>query len=119
MRTEHYRTGHGTEPVREVLDGLAGKEHAVVASKLLTLEREGTRALTYRPLPKWLERIKGTDLEVYELRPGQMRIIFYVDRRMGCFVLLHAFRKQQRRQPNDIEQGLGNLLDYLGRQGRL
>ena len=113
-----YFERSGRVPARGFLDALLGKEARTVDVKLALLEREGENILWVQGLPNWLRRITGTQHEVFEVRPGQIRIIVYVDRQKHCFVLLHAFRKQKNVQPRDIETGLSYLEEYLAKEGR-
>jgi hypothetical protein len=67
------------------------------------------------PRSKREERVIG----FYELKSKskKWRIAVYHDKQTGCFVLLYGFRKNQRKQPKDIERAYSILCEYQSRRG--
>lgn len=56
---------------------------------------------------------KKLDGDIWELRPGNNRIIYFYNSVKG-FVLLHQFRKKtQKTPPREIERTKREIADYL------
>ncbi len=67
---------------------------------------------------KYPNTIKHLRKEIYELRPGDNRVLFFF-----CdgekYILLHAFRKTTNQTPpQEIEKAIKEMKDYLKRGDR-
>ncbi len=74
------------------------------------LRQQGTR------LPeKITKHLQG---EVWELRPGDNRVLYFYFER-DTFVLLHMFRKKTQKTPKaEIEKAQREIADYKERKGK-
>lgn len=112
-----YEEKDGTSPVLEFLENLRAKasknkdcriqyKQAVLAIQLL--QDNGT----------WLssEVTKHIDENIWELRPGNNRIFYFLVGK-DSFVLLHVFRKKTQKTPTrEIERAKRERDDYLARR---
>ena len=61
--------------------------------------------------------VKHLDEDIYELRPGDNRVIFFYHKG-DAYILLHHFRKKTKRTPpREIEQAKRERDDYIQRKG--
>lgn len=61
--------------------------------------------------------IKHIDEDIWELRPGNNRILYFYCDSEG-FVLLHSFRKKTQKTPQrEIDKAKSERNDYLSRKG--
>lgn len=73
------------------------------------LKQQGTR------LPENIT--KHLDGEVWELRPGNNRVLYFYCER-NTYVLLHMFRKKTQKTPrSEIEKAEREIADYKRRKG--
>lgn len=117
FNVDFYETSDGFSEVREFLDSLRYK---AAASKDARIQ--------YKQIVRYIEllQINGTNLsievvkhledELWELRPGNNRILFfYFDH--GTYVLLHHFRKKtQKTSKAEIEKAKKEINDYKNRK---
>lgn len=98
----HYKTESGHDLVKDYFGYVAKKygekDLACIKSALKLLENHGFEATKYKS-----QVIKSIDGEIYELRPGKNRILFFYYDKKGNFVLLHGFRKKTNKTP-DLEK---------------
>jgi phage-related protein len=87
-----YEDHRGKSPVLEFINNLNHKEKAKVNNVLRLLEEFGTDL----GMPH-ARRIEG---RLWELRPGEDRL-FYLLYNDHQFVILHGFRKQSRKTPEN------------------
>ena len=74
------------------------------------LERVGTRS--------GQPHVKHIRDDIWEIRPGDNRILFFVWKR-NFFVLLHSFRKTSTKTPTcEIEKAERELNDWISRHGK-
>jgi phage-related protein len=63
--------------------------------------------------------MKRIEDNIYELRPGDYRILCYLDNDPQCFVLLNGFLKQSRRTPEAEKSRARRLAQaYVEQKGR-
>ena len=114
---DFYQTLSGHSDVFEFLEDLRTKAHSSKDSRIQykqvtryiqLLEDNGTN------LP--IEVVKYLGEDIWELRPGFNRILFfYYDN--GTYVLLHHFRKQTQKTPRrEIDQAISEMNDYMSRK---
>lgn len=114
---DFYQTSNGHSEVYEFLEDLRTKAHSSkdariqykqVARYIQLLEDNGTN------LPTDVVKYLGDD--IWELRPGFNRILFfYYDN--GTYILLHHFRKQTQKTPRrEIDQAISEMNDYILRK---
>lgn len=57
--------------------------------------------------------VKRLDENLYELRPGNKRIIYFFYNENGCYVLLHGFIKKTQKTPDEeIEKAKKEMKEY-------
>ena len=114
-----YTEKDGNSPVLEFLENLRSKsdknkdcriqyKQAVLAIQLL--QDNGT----------WLssEITKHIDENIWELRPGNNRIFYFLADK-DSFILLHVFRKKTQKTPiREIERAKRERDDYMVRSGK-
>ncbi len=115
---EFYRTLTGYCNIEEFLDNLllraptnkdARIQHKQVAQYIQFLEDYGTRL--GENVTKHLED------DIWELRPGNNRVLFFYFQD-DTFVLLHHFRKKTRKTPKrEIEKAKAERNDWILRKG--
>lgn len=113
-----YEDAQGNCPLGELieyLDSRAGrsKDSRIQLKQIMfhldLLERVGTRCPA--------EYVKHIQDDVWELRPGNNRILFF-GWKGNKFVLLHSFRKTTNQTPrSEIEQAQRELTDWTNRFG--
>jgi phage-related protein len=101
-----YRTGSGTEPVREWLKGLARQDRKIIGEDIKTAQFGWPLGMPLvRKLEPGLWEVRST------LSAGIARAIFTVDGQ--TMVLLHGFVKKQQKTPRGelrtARQRLANL----------
>lgn len=114
---EFYETADGFSEIRDFLDSLRGK---AVTSKDARIQ--------FKQIVRYIELLRdnGTNLpveivkhledELWELRPGNNRVLFfYFDQ--GTYVLLHHFRKKTQKTPkSEIVKAKKEISDYKKRK---
>lgn len=117
-KIDFYRKENGTCDIEEFLNDLQKRaannkdariQHKQVAQHIQFLADHGTRV--GEPVTKYL----GED--IWELRPGNNRILFFffID---NTFVLLHHFRKKTQKTPiREIERAKAERDDWISRKG--
>ena len=115
---EFYRTEDGSSDIEEFLDDLQKRaatnkdariQHKQVAQYIQFLEDYGTRL--GENVTKHLEE------DIWELRPGNNRVLFFFFEN-DTFVLLHHFRKKTRKAPRrEIEKAKSERDDWKARKG--
>ena len=56
--------------------------------------------------------------DIWELRPGKNRILFFYHKDKNTFVLLHIFTKKTQKTPkHEIEKSISEMNDYLKQYG--
>lgn len=115
FKVEHYKTGSGRDPVKDYIDNVSRKygtkDVAAIHIAITLLEKHGFDANRYKK-----QLIKKLDKDIYELRPGDNRILFFFfDGEM--FVLLHGFRKKTQKTPkHEIETAKDQMDEYIRRK---
>lgn len=114
---KYYTRPNGHKPLTEWRDSQPKELRADVDARIRRLREEGIETLIYT---KMLDRIAGSDKDLYELRGVALkwRIAFYFDRPLNTFVLLHGWRKQKAKHKRDIDQARRFLHEYLASRGR-
>ena len=109
---DYYTRPSGDQPALNWIEGRLPNERAVIKSKITKLKEEGLLLLQ----TKMLDSIKGTH-DLYELKPGKMRISVYYDRDEDKFILLHGFFKKRRREHHEIKIACTLRDEYLSTKG--
>ena len=115
---EFYRTASGVCDVEEFLDDLLKRSESnkdariqfkQASQYIQFLEDYGTRLG---------ENVtKHLDEDIWELRPGNNRVLFFYFKD-NTFVLLHHFRKKtQKTPPREIERAKSERNDWIARKG--
>jgi phage-related protein len=113
-----YEDARGNSPVQDLLDELDSKA-----------QYEKNARIQLRQIMFYLEILKGSGTrigepytkhikeEIWELRPGHNRILFFAWKG-DTFILLHAFRKTSRKTPPcEIEKADREKQDWVSRIG--
>ena len=62
--------------------------------------------------------LKHLDNDIWELRPGKNRILFFYNKQINEFVLLHMFVKKTQKTPKqEIEKAIREMKDCILRNG--
>ena len=114
---DFYETYDGHSNIQEFLDSLRVKAASVkdariqygqIARCIELLQENGTN------LP--VQIAKHLDEEIWELRPGDNRVLFFYFNE-GTYVLLHHFRKKtQKTPPREIDRAKSEMKDYIARK---
>ena len=110
---EIYQKSSGKSPLKDYIDNLSKTreaEYNQVQYFIDLLRDHGLQINNYHR-----QAVKPIQDDVYELRPGNNRIFFFV--LIGNrIVLLHAFRKKSRKTPlTEIEKAISEMNDYKRR----
>ena len=112
-----YTTENGRSPVKEFMENLAkGSKRTELTSFIGYQERLAECGMQVNTTyPGTIKHLQG---EIYELRPGKNRVLFFAA--VGDdFVLLHAFRKTTQKTPKrEIEKAIHEMKDYIDRSDR-
>ncbi len=118
FRVEFYETADGVSELWDFLDGLQKKsltskdarvQHKQIAQYIQLLADHGTRL--GENITKHLED------GIWELRPGNNRVLYFFHRD-NTFVLLHQFRKKTQKTPRrEIEKAKTERDDWIRRKG--
>ena len=118
FRIEFYETADGVSELWDFLDGLQKKsltskdasvQHKQIAQYIQLLADHGTRL--GENITKHLED------GIWELRPGNNRVLYFFHRD-NTFVLLHQFRKKTQKTPRrEIEKAKTERDDWIRRKG--
>ena len=114
---DFYETSDGFSDILEFLESLRNKAKTVkdariqygqVARYIELLQENGTN------LPSQIA--KHLDDEIWELRTGDNRVLFFFFDR-GTYVLLHHFRKKtQKTPPREIARAKSEMKEYISRK---
>ena len=114
---DFYETSDGHSDIQEFLDSLRVKavsvkdariQYGQIARCIELLQENGTN------LP--VQIAKHLDEEIWELRPGDNRVLFFYFNE-GTYVLLHHFRKKtQKTPPREIARAKSEMKDYIARK---
>ena len=112
---EPYETESGNVPLKKFLSELAEsgnlKETAVIQLFLGRLETFGLKMNMH--FPDSIKKLRG---EIFELRPGGSRILFFSISSEYKFILLHGFKKKSQKTPQkEIDRAEQELKDYKRR----
>ena len=114
-----YETSDGVSELWNFLDDLQQRastnkdariQHKQIIQYIQLLEDHGTRLG---------EKItKHLDEDIWELRPGDNRVLFFYHKD-DTFVLLHQFRKKtQKTPPREIAKAMHERDDWISRKGK-
>lgn len=111
---EFYHTSGSNVPLKKFLRDISKsygeRDLAIIKSYIDLLGQYGMRINDYKP--RSMKPIEG---DLYELRPGNNRIFFFYFKE-NRIVLLHGFRKKQRKTPrHEIETAKERMEDYKRR----
>ncbi len=117
-KIEFYSTVDGTSELWNFLDELQRKgvknkdariQHKQIVMYIQLLEDHGTRLG---------ENItKHLDDDIWELRPGNNRVLYFYHKD-DTYVLLHQFRKKTQKTPRrEIERAKSERDDWISRKG--
>jgi phage-related protein len=115
---EFYSTADGTSELLDFLDYLQRKsvkskdariQHKQIALYIQLLEDHGTQL--GENITKHLEE------DIWELRPGNNRVLFFYHKN-DTYILLHQFRKKTQKTPRrEIEKAKTERDDWITRKG--
>lgn len=115
---EFYEKANGESEIFEFLEELRNKsktskdariQYKQIALQIDLLQLNGTR------LPENIT--KHIEDGIWELRPGNNRVLYFFFRN-NAFVLLHQFRKKTQKTPRrEIEKAKAERSDYIARKG--
>lgn len=115
---EFYSTADGVSELWHFLDDLQKKavtnkdariQHKQITQYIQLLEDHGTRL--GEPVTKHLEE------DIWELRPGNNRVLFFYHKD-NTYVLLHQFRKKTQKTPRrEIRKAKAERDDWIARKG--
>lgn len=113
-----YEDKNGKSELYDQLIDLASKSETIkdcrIQLKQITLYIDLLKQAGMRLPKKVTKHIKD---EIWELRPGNNRIMFFYHIQ-NTFVLLHMFRKQTQKTPTrEIEKAFNEMNDYKARHG--
>ncbi len=118
FKIEFYETADGVSELWNFLDDLqlrattnkdARIQHKQIIQYIQLLEDHGTRL--GENITKHLEE------DIWELRPGNNRVLYFYFRD-NTFVLLHHFRKKTQKTPRrEIEKAKAERDDWISRKG--
>ena len=118
FRIEFYETADGVSELWDFLDGLQKKsltskdarvQHKQIAQYIQLLADHGTRL--GENITKHLED------GIWELRPGNNRVLYFFHRD-NTVILLHQFRKKTQKTPRrEIEKAKTERDDWIRRKG--
>jgi phage-related protein len=112
-----YETDSGNKPLEKFLKELTRDHKVLEIAKIWffinNLEKYGWE------IKKWIPgSIKKLRNELWELKPGKNRILFFYSDKMNCFVLLHGFCKKTNKTPQkEIDLGEQEIKGIEGRPG--
>ena len=117
-RIEFYRKRDGTSDVLDFLDDLRQRSSS-----------DKDARIQFRQMNLYMDllRMNGTNLsvkiakhlddDIWELRPGNNRVLFFYHKG-DAYVLLHHFRKKtQETPPREIKQAKRERDDYIRQKG--
>ena len=115
---EFYSTADGVSELWDFLDDLQKKavtnkdariQHKQITQYIQLLEDHGTRL--GEPVTKHLEE------DIWELRPGNNRVLFFYHKD-NTYILLHQFRKKtQKTSRREIRKAKAERDDWIARKG--
>lgn len=115
---EFYSTADGVSELWDFLDNLQKKavtnkdariQHKQITQYIQLLEDHGTRL--GEPVTKHLEE------DIWELRPGNNRVLFFYHKN-NTYILLHQFRKKTQKTPRrEIRKAKAERDDWIARKG--
>lgn len=117
FNVEFYETADGFSEIQQFLESIRSQaatskdariQFEQIVRYIELLQENGTN------LP--IQIVKHIDEELWELRPGNNRILFfYFDH--GTYVLLHHFRKKTQKTPrSEINKAKAEIKDYKNRK---
>ena len=108
----YYETQSGSCPVEDFVKDLMKNNKEIELAQIQTyvhfLQEYGYQ------LPS-ISNVYAKHLEgkLYELRPGNNRVIYYFQNSKDQYVLLHAFQKKSKKTPpQEITQAINEMNDY-------
>ena len=112
-----YRKSNGRSPVKEFMEKIAKKGNINELSSIIEFQAR-LQECGMQVNAKYRDTIKHLRGEIYELRPGNNRVMFFFCDG-DAFVLLHAFRKTTQQTPDrEINKAISEMNDYFRRGDR-
>jgi len=114
FRVSSYRRRNGDCPYEDYVESLFNtgrkKDAAKIDDYVQSLSERGSYVLQNL---NWADKLN----DVWELRPGRHRILYFLDPRNGTYVLLSGFLKRTRKTPRDELRRAERLMsEYSARQ---
>ena len=108
----YYKTQSNSCPVEDFVKDLIKNnkeiEVAQIRAYILMLQEYGFKLPSMSN--SYAKRLEG---KLYELRPGNNRVIYYFQNSKDQYVLLHAFQKKsQKTPPQEITRAISEMKDY-------
>ena len=108
---DYYAEPSGREPITEWLNRLDKKTRNYMQDKVVRLQQHGLILLN----TSMMKPLKGYGSDFYELKYSNYRIALYHKTVSNTFVLLHGFKKERRRETQEIETAYSRLCEYQSR----
>lgn len=112
-RIDYYTEPSGRQPVAEWLDKLDRNTRNHIQDKIIRLQQRGIIILLNTSMMK---PIKGYGSDFYEIKFSKYRIALYHEPIKGTFILLHGFKKERRRETQEIQTAYSRLREYQTRR---
>ena len=109
---DYYTEPSGRIPVAEWFDSLDRKTSAYMQDKVVRLQQNGLVLLN----TSMMKPIRGYSSDFYEIKYGGYRIVIYHEIESNAFILLHGFKKEQRRESREIETAYSRLRECQSRR---
>ena len=114
FRVSSYRRQNGDCPYEEYVESLfrtgRKKDAAKIDVYVQELRERGSYELTKLG---WSEKWN----DIWELRPGRHRVLYFWDYRRRVYILLNGFLKSTRKTPNsELQRAEGLMTEYFVRQ---
>ena len=116
---DFYEKENGKSEILDFIDELRNKK-----------ENDKNARIQYKQIILYIELLSknGTSLpqnitkhledDIWELRPGNNRVLYFFIDKNNTYVLLHHFRKTTQKKPKqEIEKAKKERIDYLKRKG--
>ncbi len=111
-----YTTPMGNAPLEDFLSKLLKKEHNELEIAQIKLYIDRLAEYGFDIAKHFSKSVKHLQGDIYELRPGRNRILYFYQDKKNRFVLLHGFVKESgKTPPSEIEKAIREQKDFLRR----
>lgn len=118
-KIEKYVTKSGNCPINDFLDELARDNSNIDALSKIDLYIRLLGEFGYKLSTMYHGYVKNLSDGLYELRPGNNRVIYFFYNEDQTYVLLHGFTKKRQKTPTcEIDKAKKEMLDYIERKNK-